>query len=151
MSHAIVDRPFPRMPLVAAGTAIVLAIVAALFGRVYGVANSADTSAPIVALDLRFVDRSDGGVDILDSHDGHIVTIVSPGTNGFLRATVRGLASERKRESVGPEIPFRLTAWADGRLTLLDPANGRLIDLGAFGPTNAGAFAQLLPASMGAR
>jgi putative photosynthetic complex assembly protein len=74
---------------------------------------------------------------------------VAPGTNGFLRATLRGLATERKRESQGAEVPFRLTAFADGRLTLLDPVTGRLVDLGAFGRTNEDAFAHLMLISVG--
>jgi putative photosynthetic complex assembly protein len=54
---------------------------------------------------------------------------------------------DRKRRGLGPEVPFRLTAHADGRLTLVDPATGRLVALEAFGADNAGAFAKLLVAS----
>ena len=39
---------------------------------------------------------------------------------------------------------FELAVGADGRLTLRDPATGLTLDLLAFGPTNAGAFARLL-------
>jgi putative photosynthetic complex assembly protein len=146
MSHDVADRPFPLLPLVAAGAAIAITITVALVGRVTGVADSTDRTAPIALLDLRFQDRADGGVDVFDAEDGHTVEVVQPGTNGFLRATLRGLASQRKRASLDRDVPFRLTAWADGRLTLEDPTDRRLIDLGAFGPTNAAAFAQLLKA-----
>ena len=65
--------------------------------------------------------------------------VVAPGTNGFLRGVLRGLARERKLERSAIEPPFRLTRWADGRLSLEDPATGRRIDdLEAFGPTNDG-------------
>ena len=74
-----------------------------------------------------------------------------PGSNGFLRATLRGLARERKRHEGGPEIPFRLTAWSNGRLTLADPATGRTVDLAAFGPTNAEVFGRLLTLDARAR
>jgi putative photosynthetic complex assembly protein len=151
MSDTAAIRPFPLAPLVAAGTAIAITIVAACIGRLTGIANSADTSEPIASLDLRFEDRADGGVNIFDGSDGHTIEVVSSGTNGFLRATLRGLASQRKRESIGPEIPFRLTAWEDGRLTLEDPATRRTVDLGAFGQTNEAAFAQLLTAPDGTR
>ena len=42
--------------------------------------------------------------------------------------------------------PFRLARWSDGRLTLEDPTTGRRIELGAFGPTNAEVFAELMQA-----
>jgi len=79
------------------------------------------------------------------------VDVVAPGTNGFLRGTLRGLARERKRQGIGPEAPFRLTAHDDGRLTLADPATGRRVDLESFGPTNAAVFSQLLVAGGAAR
>ncbi len=44
-------------------------------------------------------------------------------------------------------MPFRLSAWSDGRLTLEDPATGRAVDLEAFGPTNEATFVRLLPIS----
>jgi putative photosynthetic complex assembly protein len=72
---------------------------------------------------------------------------LAPGTNGFVRGVLRGLMRERKAESIGPTAPFRLTHWANGRLSLDDPSTGRHVDLEVFGPTNAGAFAQILAAS----
>jgi putative photosynthetic complex assembly protein len=106
-------------------------------------AVSGDTAAMIYR-DLRFHDREDGAVTAQDPATGLVVAVFAPGTNGFVRATLRGLARERKRGAGTPEIPFRLTAWSDGRLVLEDPVTGRKIDLRAFGPTNAGAFATLL-------
>lgn len=81
-----------------------------------------------------------------------MVAVIPPGTNGFLRGSLRGLARERKRQGIGAGPAFRLVRWADGRLTLEDPATRRVIDLAAFGPTNSGAFADLLGAPLaGAR
>ena len=76
-----------------------------------------------------------------------MVETVAPGTNGFLRGTMRGLARERKRQGIGAELPFRMIGRADGRLTLEDPGTGRRVDLGSFGPTNAAAFARLMARS----
>jgi putative photosynthetic complex assembly protein len=59
---------------------------------------------------------------------------------------VRGLAQEREREGIGRETPFVLTHWSDGTLSLADSAIGRRVNLDAFGPTNAQAFAQLFSA-----
>jgi putative photosynthetic complex assembly protein len=71
---------------------------------------------------------------------------VAPGTNGFLRGTLRGLARERKREGLDGTVPFRLSQTRAGHLLLTDPATGRFVDLGSFGPTNAAVFARLLTA-----
>ncbi len=46
-----------------------------------------------------------------------------------------------------PAIPFHLTRWSDGRLTIDDTATGQLIELEAFGHTNEDAFARLLDLS----
>jgi putative photosynthetic complex assembly protein len=60
---------------------------------------------------------------------------------------LRGLARDRRADHVGIAPPFRLTHWANGRLSLDDPSTGRHIDLEVFGPTNAGAFADILVAT----
>jgi putative photosynthetic complex assembly protein len=53
---------------------------------------------------------------------------------------------ERRKRGLGPETPFVLSSRSDGRVVLTDPATGRLLDLAAFGPDNAGAFAVFLKA-----
>jgi putative photosynthetic complex assembly protein len=103
-------------------------------------------SAPVESRELRFEDRDDGAVAVYEAADGATVDVLAPGTNGFVRGVMRGLARERKRQEIGQQPPFRLTRWADGRLTLDDTATGRRIELAAFGPTNTGAFARLLHA-----
>ena len=57
----------------------------------------------------------------------------------------------RKRQGIGAEPVFLLQTTADGRLTLEDSATGQRIDLKAFGPTNAGAFARLMSETTAAR
>ena len=81
---------------------------------------------------------------MLDEHN-HVVRVLT-GEAGFLRATLRGLAQQRLREDMGSAQPFRLTRWADGRLTLDDPATQRHIELEAFGVSNEAVFADLLDA-----
>ena len=76
--------------------------------------------------------------------DASEVATVPPGTNGFLRGVMRGMARNRMLHDVGAAPPFRLVRWSDGRITLDDPETGRHIELDPFGPTNAGAFAALL-------
>jgi putative photosynthetic complex assembly protein len=82
---------------------------------------------------------------VTDAQTGRQVAILAPGTNGFIRATLRGLAHSGGHEEHPRENhPFRLTALSDGRLTLDDPDTHRTLDLEAFGSLNSAAFATLL-------
>jgi putative photosynthetic complex assembly protein len=93
---------------------------------------------------LHFDDRADGSVLVRDHDDAKHTVVIAPGSDGFLRATVRTFARERKRSQLTAEQPFVLTAHADGRLSLLDPSTQRRVELSAFGPTNIERFARLL-------
>jgi putative photosynthetic complex assembly protein len=113
--------------------------------RLTGIGSALSEVAPVVhERALRFQDRVDGGITVLDARSGAVIGDVAPGTNGFLRSAMRGLVRERKREGIGAELPFELVVRGDQRLTLEDPGTGRRIDLRSFGPTNAGVFEQLL-------
>lgn len=139
--------PVPRAVLIGAAAMIALTITLAAVSRVTGLGTSRMAeSAAVESRDLRFADRPDGSISVSDATSGAIVAEVAPGTNGFLRSTLRGLARERKRQGIGAGPPFRLVRWVDGRLTLEDPAIHRVIDLAAFGPSNAGAFVAVLDA-----
>jgi putative photosynthetic complex assembly protein len=147
MGHTSSPPSFPRGVLFAAGTAIVFTIAFAAAGRMTGAANSEPTAAPVIDRQLLFRDLPNGGVAAFDARDPSApIDIFAPETNGFLRATMRGLARQRLRQSEGAETPFRLTEWADGRLTLTDPATGRRVEMEAFGITNESVFARLLTA-----
>ena len=140
------DR-FPRPVLIACGALVGFSILAAGFGRLVSAPQEPANGIPIASRDLRFVDRPDGGVDVIDATTAAHVTTIT-GQAGFLRATVRGLASARLRAGISPpEQPaFRLTAWKDGRLTLDDLADHRHVELEAFGPSNEAVFVDLLNA-----
>ena len=73
-----------------------------------------------------------------------LVDTLAPGSNGFIRVVLRGLARERKLGDIGPQPPFRLTRFVNGQITLTDTSTGKQIDLDAFGSTNAEAFARLM-------
>ena len=135
----------PRGALIGAAALITFSLVTAAVGRLtQRSAGELPAGEPVASSELRFSDRSDGAVVIADAASGQVVDVIAPGTNGFLRSVLRGLARERKRQDLGETLPFRLTRWADNRLLLDDEATGRRIDLGAFGPTNAEAFARVL-------
>lgn len=133
-----------RVPLTVAGVVLALLIGAAALARQDAARTEVPVSRAIAERNLMFRDRADGAVAVLDAADGSLVRVVT-GQAGFLRATVRGLAQQRRREDIGSADPFRLTAWADGRLTLDDPDTRRHIELEAFGGTNEAVFAELLP------
>jgi putative photosynthetic complex assembly protein len=151
MSDHFGNRPFPRGPLVGAAVLLGAVLVGSAGVRATGIGASHTPDAATVAeCTLRFIDQADGGIAVIDAASGRVVAQVAPGTNGFLRGTLRGLARERWREGLGPDQPFHLVGHADGRLTLLDPATSRRVDLESFGPTNAAVFAHLLEADSGA-
>jgi putative photosynthetic complex assembly protein len=142
--------PFPRPILAVAGTIVALSIITAAVGRMTGAANSAPTAAAIASRDLLFRDQPNGGVAVYDARNDSVpIDMIAPETNGFLRATMRGLARQRLRQDADREVPFRLTGWADGRLTLEDPTTGRAVEMEAFGITNEIVFARLLTARAG--
>lgn len=139
------DQQVPRGALIAAAVLIVLAIALAAFARQGLIGRADDLSAPTVEFrDLVFLDRKDGGILVLAADTGETVQAIEPGTNGFLRGVLRGLARERRLGGFDTEKPFRLLRQGDGRLTLLDLATQRHIELVSFGPTNAKAFARFL-------
>ena len=94
---------------------------------------------------LRFEDRPDGSIAVLDSQTNQQIDLIS-GEAGFVRGALRTLAQERKRRDLDSQPPFELIAREDGRLTLSDPSTGRMIDLESFGLVNAQHFARLLRA-----
>ena len=103
-------------------------------------------ASPAQVLQLRFEDRPDGSIAVIDYKTGKQIDVVQ-GEAGFVRGTLRGLAQERKRRGLDSGPPFELIYRADGRLTLSDTATGRLVDLESFGPTNASTFFRLFNAS----
>lgn len=145
MNDSFRATSFPAAPLVGAATLVIVALVGVSAFRASGLETTRVAESPVVSqAELRFTDQPDGSILVLAGHDGSMVDVVAPGTNGFLRGTLRGLARERHRQGIGREQPFQLVGHADGRITLIDPATGRHVDLEAFGPTNAGVFVRLL-------
>lgn len=94
---------------------------------------------------LRFLDLPDGSVRVIDAATGTSVSEVPSGEGSFLRGVLRSLVRARSAHSLNVQSAFELTLYTDGRLILLDPDTLEAIDLIAFGPTNYGAFRQLLP------
>ena len=138
-------RPYPGVPLAAMVTLVVIALVGAGVSALNDGPASSSVDAELVAsVDLFFEDRADGSVTVRDAASGLVVDELEPGTNGFVRATLRTLAGARASHGAGPEAPFRVGRTETGRIFLIDPVSGREIDLRAFGPTNSDAFARYI-------
>ncbi|MEJ2603438.1 MAG: photosynthetic complex assembly protein PuhC [Gammaproteobacteria bacterium] len=135
----------PRPALIGAGALVVVAILAAAGARLTGLGTvEVPPSEVVESRALTFADADDGSVVVREAGSGTVLHVVAPGTNGFLRGVLRGLARERKLRGVGREPAFRLTRWADGRLTLEDPETERRLYLGPFGSSNVQVFVELL-------
>lgn len=105
------------------------------------------TMPPTTALqtrDLAFRDLADGGIDITDANTGALITTVQPKTGGFVRGIMRGLIREHRLWDKPSGTSFCLTRWADGRLSIEDPATHESFELEAFGTTNEKVFAAFL-------
>ncbi len=94
---------------------------------------------------LRFFDEPDGTVRVEDGASAEVLARFSVGEGGFIRATVRSLVHQRRIRGHGAEVPFTLTRWDTGGLTLSDPVTGRSVEVSSFGPDNRAVYANLLP------
>jgi putative photosynthetic complex assembly protein len=149
MSNA--THSFPRLPLIGAAALLTVAIGTVAAARLSGVSARMmiHDDAPVASRMLRFEDRGDGSVGVIDAKTAVDIAVAAPGTNGFLRGTMRGLMRTRKLNEVNVREPFRLELFADGQLVLTDTVVQKPIALNAFGPSNAAVFAAFLPTQKG--
>lgn len=137
------NETIPKGLLIAAAALVLVSLLSVAAVRLSGTQIRSPDASPVLTRSLRFEDRADGSVAVIDGKTGAELERVQ-GEAGFLRGALRALARERRLRDLGPEAAFELVGRADGRLTLLDPATGGRIDLDSFGPTNAGSFVHLL-------
>ena len=113
----LTDRPLEAMP--PQGLAIVAERLLVLEGDMSGAARVLDPAGAVVA-DL-------------------------PGDKGgFVAGLWRVLQRVRAQAGVPGDLPVRLVAWEDGRLSLIDDATGWRAELTGFGADNLATFARLL-------
>ena len=149
------EQTIPRHAVASAAMLVATAMALTLLVRVGVLSREAVPSAeraaahvaPAVVRNLVFADRGDGAVVVRDIATSETVKVLIDGVpgNGFVRGVMRGMARDRRAHGVGMDVPFNLTLWQNGTLSLTDKATGRAIELGSFGPDNRKAFAALLP------
>jgi putative photosynthetic complex assembly protein len=145
MSHTMQEPVVPRGGIIAAAALVLFSLATVTTARLTGT-GAVHMSLPAVSevRDLQFEDGKNGAVLVFDASNHQLVDTLAPGSNGFIRVVLRGLARERKLGDIGRQPPFRLTRFVNGQITLTDTSTGKLIDLAAFGSANTEAFARLL-------
>jgi putative photosynthetic complex assembly protein len=141
MDHLRAGRTRIPFAVLALGATVVLGCGAARWS------HYATPPAPekiLANVSLNFADAPDGSVLVRNAATGALIETVPPRGGGFLRSTMRVMATEREADHLGPQAPFTLTAMAGNRLALQDTATGQILELEAFGPSNAAEFAAIL-------
>jgi putative photosynthetic complex assembly protein len=143
-SHHAHEAPLvPPAALALIGSLLLLTLLIVAAVRWSGIEIREPDAPSVQVAHLRFLDRSDGGIDVMDAQAGRRISVID-GEAGFLRGALRVLSGERKKRGIGPQEPFELHRRQDGRLTLLDRQTGTRLDLESFGPEHAASFARLL-------
>lgn len=139
------DSPAMKAGVVAAAILVAFALVTVFASRLGGFGPAAPRSAPVAQRALLVEDGADGSLALRDAASGTLVTTLQKGENNFMRVAFRGLAQARRQAGFGPDIPFDLTRYDDGRMVLADATTGRRVPLDAFGQANKQGFSRLLP------
>lgn len=133
--------------LVAITLALTASVTLGFFERqaVPAEARAAAGVKPAVERTLRFLDEADGTVRVEDGATGEVLQRFGQGEGGFIRASVRSLVHQRRIRGEGAQVPFTLTEWDNGGLTLSDPVTGGSVEVSSFGPDNRAVYQNLLP------
>lgn len=141
----------PPAALKAIGVLLAVVVVLAFVARTTGMGTvlTPGDEAREAVTERWIVFEMEGGLEdrilVRNAETGDVLSELVPGEGGFLRGAIRPLNRERVRVEADPAEAYRLVLWSDGALVLADPLTDLVVDLHAFGPTNAGAFAALLP------
>ena len=130
-------------------TAAILAVISLVIAMNVIGTQTVDLSAQrtaVVKRPLVFKDAPGGAIAVYDQGASEPFTVLPREGNTFMASALRLMGQSRElRSKAGPEAPFVLILWSDGKMSLSDPATGDILELAAYGPTNAKTFAQLLP------
>lgn len=140
------EHPPPPMPALYAAVALVLiSLVSTAWVRWFAEpADPTPLSPVVVDRQLSVLDLPEGLVEIRDAETDVLIVRYDVGEGAFARSTFRSLAHARQRLGADNRTPFLLEQRESGRLRLIDPVTERVLELWAFGPDNARAFAAFL-------
>lgn len=143
---ATAAAPFPRLQLGAVFAVLACVLAGVTAARFTGYAST-PAPVPVASVALHFNDMADGSVEVVNAGNGATIATVPARGGGFIRSTMRVLATMRAHDNIGPAAPFILNEMPGGTFELTDPATGQMLDLVAFGPTNESEFASIFFAS----
>ena len=146
MDRTVTDIRFPKMPLFGVAALVVITIASVAVQRLTLLPAPSPVAAVAVIETrlLTFEDAADGSVIIRDAKDLALIAVAAPGTNGFLRGTLRGLMRTRMREDIDQRLPMTLSKLENGAIVLADESDGVTLELDAYGKTNADVFRAFL-------
>jgi putative photosynthetic complex assembly protein len=135
----------PKPALYMAAAMIVFVIGLAASARIFGFGSEHDRGGTVlVERDLQFADAPDGGIIVTDATTKQASARIDPGTNGFVRGSLRALARGRTAAGIAHDVPFKLVRYTDGRLVLIDPSTKQSVTISSFGHTQVESFERLL-------
>ena len=140
-------RFIPRALLMGIGGLVVLTTALVAFATLPGQEPAASYPKDLDVVQERalvMLPTDGGGLRVEDAAPGAVIVDLPPESAGFPGGLNRALARVRMLADVPADAPVRLVKWADGRLTLIDPATGWRAELLGFGRDNTEAFARLL-------
>lgn len=135
-----------QKPFVAIIAALALVIAAIAVSRLSGYVpqSSLPQQAADATLRLKFEDAAGGVVLVRDAASGKVIEDFGTGEGAFLRATLRALVNQRRKEGTETQGDFRLERHNGRQYYLIDEATGRALALNAFGPDNTAVFAAFM-------
>lgn len=99
---------------------------------------------PAEIVESRTIVIEGAGSKAVSVYDAGGTVIADLDHGGFIAVVQNGLERERMKQNVTGNPTVELVRYANGRLSLQDPATGWSVELGNFGGDNKAAFERLL-------
>jgi putative photosynthetic complex assembly protein len=138
---AMSQKPFVAI-IAALGFIMALIAVSRLSG--FEPESSLPTQVADETVLLKFEDAAGGVVLVRDAATGKVIEDYGIAEGVFVRATLRALVNQRRKEGVTAHGDFRLERHNGHQFYLIDEATGRALALNAFGPSNTAVFAAFM-------
>ncbi len=134
-----------RRAMVALGIFVGIVLVVTAIAQLTGMGlRFSPVAEPVAMVQLRFEDGPEGLVTVTNAETDEVLAEYGMDEGVFVRSVMRGIARQRRLRNQEGREPVVLAEYPDGKLWLLDPTNEVEIYLGAFGPDNRAAWANLL-------